>query len=102
MDQIKYVWVWVWDEWFYPNNYTHAHGQNPNKGSWYLTFEKKVFCLVIQQSGHYIQVFIFPDFSLTYNLFSWLKSVSGIAKSSIDNFYPLTSYGNKICDVNIF
>ena len=44
---------------------------------------------------------LFPDFSLSYNVFSWLHFVSGIAKSNIDNFYPLTKYGNTMCNVNI-
>ena len=53
---------------------------------------------IFQQGGHY-QVFIFPDYSLRYHVFCGLQFISGIAKSNIDNSYPLTKYGNKIYNV---
>ena len=42
------------------------------------------------------------SFSQTFASLQFQLFVSGIAKSNIDNSYPLTKYGNKTCDVNIF
>ena len=67
-----------------------------------LNFPWKFSCLVyilFIQGGHYFQVFIFPDYSLT---FPWLQFASIIEKCNIVNSYPLTIQWNPSCEATPF
>ena len=68
-----------------------------------LSIQKQNFCYkrlsVILIGGHYYKVEIFPDFSLTKEVFTPTPIVSSRAKPNTDNSYPLTKYGNKMRNI---
>ena len=57
---------------------------------------KKHILAVLIQGCHFLK------FSFSLTCFSPQRQfINGIAKSNIDNSYPLTTYGNRTCGVNI-